>query len=485
MNILINMQSFDDNAIYQELVTLSQKDCINKIYLSSSLMNDVPEDLIDKYSKLKKIIILKTNNLFSINNMSDSKFNMHEHFLQDESYLHTDLLSSYRWLPISKRKDNDFLSFSMVFYYDVYNYWNNFFNENLIDFVIQLNEEHSSLDSILVRVAKKYKISNIITSRPVGAFTANSEEYHAIYDNNSESYMAVSNHLKNSTPLDTNSDFTVFSKKYKSSSKNKFTTSYHKFKHLIFDHKISTSLKIKNLYNTLLNKTITYFLLFKQYYYVKNIKKHYFKLATKKANLNVNYIYYCIHFDPEAATLPKDNANANQLLNIRILASSLPDGWKLYVKEHPHQLNHKIYFGYLLNQLHAVDNFRSKNFYNYINNLENVELVGLNNNHQEVMKNAKFIASNTGTVFREASYLYKHCLTFSKNSFYEMLSNVHSVSDRLTCTNSILKYSNEEITNENVDKLFDGFSVTITDINNISSIMLKEIFNIHKGICND
>lgn len=481
MNILINLQAFDDNEIYNELVRLSKKEKIKKIYLASSLMHTLEKNIFDKYSEINKVDFLNTNNVFCLNKMNDVNFNLKDNFLLNEEYLYTDIISSYRWLPIAKRSDNDVFSFTMIFYYDVYNYWNNFFDNNEIDCVIQLNEEHSSLDSILIRVAKEYKVNKIITSRPVGAFTANSEEYHALYDNNKEEYINIFSNKKDSSMLDENSNFAVFSDAYKNTLKDKIVLIYRKLLELIDNKDLAVKQKINQVWNKLGNKIVTQIKLYYQYRYVKKLKKYYGSLAVDNMDVNSNYIYYCLHFDPEAATLPKDNAHANQLLNIRILASSLPKGWKLYVKEHPHQVDDKIYFGYLLNQLHSVDNFRSENFYKYISSLENVELVGLHNNHQKLLKNAEFIASNTGTVFREASYLKKQCITFSKNSFYEMLPNVHKVDDASSCRVCIKKYANS-ISLPEVDELFDKYSVTISNIKQISSRMLKEIIKLNEEL---
>ena len=235
--------------------------------------------------------------------------------------------------------------------------------------------------------------------------------------------------------------------------------------------------KINKLTSVICNKINSNIKLYKQYLYIKNLSKYYNKISVKNINLEEKYLYFCMHFDPEAATLPKDNAYSNQLLNLRILASSLPSGWKVYVKEHPHQLAYKIYYGYLLNQLHSVDNFRSKKYYDYIKNINNVELVGFDNNHQDLIRNSKFVVSNTGTIFREASYMNKQCITFSDNSFYSLLDNVNNVSDIKSCKDVIEKYKDDNITDTNVDQVFNDYSVTITAITKISSVMLKTIIN--------
>ncbi len=186
--------------------------------------------------------------------------------------------------------------------------------------------------------------------------------------------------------------------------------------------------------------------------YIKKLKKHYDSIAIDIVDHEKKYIYFCLHFDPEANTLPKDNMYFNQLLNIRIVASSLPKDWVLYVKEHPHQLSYSLYKDIFLNQLHSIDNFRSKYFYSYISSLENVELISMKSDHRKLVQGAEFIVSNTGTIFREASYINKRCLTFSKKSIYALLDNIDEVRDLVSCQKAINNKA-DVIVNENVEQI--------------------------------
>jgi hypothetical protein len=477
MNILINMQTFLNDDVYNKIITISQNTKIDNIYITSSLMNDLEKNIIDKYNKINKVQYIESNSLFTQNIYTKNCFNLSKDIIAKTDMQCSDLTSAARWLPISKRNDNDINSFSMVFYYDIYNFWNIFFNNYNIDYIISLNDEHSSKDSILIKSAKNNNIQNIITSTIIGAIAEKSKEYFAFYNNHNYSYINLKQFKNSYDSITSSSDtnFGAFSNDYKI---KKIDT----LKYLLISVQKQFS-KNSSIIKALMNIKEKVYILIKskillseKLKYIKQLKQYYDNISSKNIDINLNYVYYCLHFDPEATTLPKDDIYSNQLLNIRIISSSLPKGWKLYVKEHPHQLKIDLYKNIFLNQLHAIDMFRSKNFYKYITDLDNVELISLTSNHKEVMSNAQFIASNTGTVFREATYMKKKCLTFSSKSIYSLLSNVYVVKDCLDCKRLFDEDIYPNFKDIDVDKLFYKYSIVVNNLNKRDSILLDFIY---------
>ena len=481
MKILINTQVFNDDMFYQELINISRDDNISSILLASSLMNDLKIETIEKYNNINKVKYIDTNTLFTTKNFSNKSFKLSSSVIEKQDGLYSDLLSSFRWMPISKRKDNDSLTFSMVFYYDTYNFWNSFFNKNKVDSIILLQVEHSSLDSILVRVAKKYNIKNILTTTISGWQASINEEYYTFYDNRNEIILQIndtSDTYKKNYNYESKQNH---SKEYEVSILDKIKTNIDGLSYLIKGNdKVSN--KVILLKEKILNKISSNFKLMFQLRYIKKLRKYYEEISNINVDLTKKYIYYCLHFDPEATTLPKDTIYSNQLLNIRIISSSLPEGWTLYVKEHPHQLNIKLFKSIFLNQLHSIDLFRSKSFYNYINSLKNVKLISLNINHKKLIENAEYIVSNTGTVFREATKIKKRCLTFSSKSIYLLLNNVYKVKDFSDCTK--LFNNNPVPIYQDVDDLFEQYTLSINNAKKRNSILLKfiikkELYKLH------
>lgn len=60
-------------------------------------------------------------------------------------------------------------------------------------------------------------------------------------------------------------------------------------------------------------------------------------ISTKYVNYDTQkkYVIYFLHFEPEATVSHYANQMDSQLIAIKMLSESLPDGWMLYVKEHP------------------------------------------------------------------------------------------------------------------------------------------------------
>ena len=475
MNIIILTQSLEEKHLYGVLEKISCSKEIHNIYLVSSLMHRLDSNLVQKYKNIDKLHFIILNNVIE-NNLHNKEFILSNKVLKDQQYMYSDILSSLRWLPISLREDSDVVEFGMEFYYDLINYWMDFFNNNKINSLISLNKAHSSLDSILNRVAKDHNVNNILTVSLTGANYDTSEIFYSIYNNNTNKYIELNQYIElEKKELSLESNYSNFSDDYKTTFFSKVLFVAYRIRMVLnsgnsFEYKVN--LLLKKLRRIIKSKI----LLYKNYFYIKSLFKYYNKVSYKNIDISKKYIYYCLHFDPEAATLPTDETYFNQLLNIRIVASSLPEGWRLYVKEHPHQLKCKEYLDVLGNQLHAIDLFRSKKFYNYINNLDGVYLVDLKSNHKILMQKAQFIVSNTGTVFREANYMKQQCITFSKHTLYNNLDNVNYVNDTKSCRKVIKEKKDLIDIKVDVNEMFKNYAYPLNIKEDNSSKMLELIF---------
>ncbi len=125
-----------------------------------------------------------------------------------------------------------------------------------------------------------------------------------------------------------------------------------------------------------------------------------------KFDKNEDYAFYPLHTEPEIATLLYAPFFTDQIRVIKLIARSLPVGYKLYVKEHPMMVV-----------------YRPRSFYKEIKKMPNVRLINPAVTSFELIPNAKLIVTISGSVGWEGTLLKKPVITFG-NIFYNQLSFV-------------------------------------------------------------
>ena len=171
------------------------------------------------------------------------------------------------------------------------------------------------------------------------------------------------------------------------------------------------------------------------------LNQYYNKISESEADLNVPYVFFGMHMQPEKTTLPLGEEYDNQLLAIETIATALPEGWQLYVKEHPGQFN---------NHRPINSHFRSKYFYDRLVKNNRVRLLSLDLDADLLMKNAKFTATITGTIGWESLLFGIPCLFFGK-AFYRGCSAAYKISSVESCKAAIesgMKMNKEDIKKE-------------------------------------
>lgn len=128
------------------------------------------------------------------------------------------------------------------------------------------------------------------------------------------------------------------------------------------------------------------------------------------ADWNRKFIYASLNYQPECTTSPQGGIFVDQILAIETLSSVLPDGWMIYVKEHPMQWVRRgwVYFSY-----------RYQGYYQKIASLKNVKLVPIETDGSELIKNCIAVANVTGSSAFEAVLRLKPVLMFG----YEWFQN--------------------------------------------------------------
>ena len=350
-------------------------------------------------------------------------------------------------IPYRKRKE---------IYYRHLRYWYDFFSKNTVDYFISFYIPHTSQSFIAWNVAKYFGAKEIIGMKSFipGNFVFVNDvnnscseiigEYEKIKTSNQELIFdndvfkdEIQRVLTNSKPwyMDKNqvlnllesSEFSYELKenymrgKLKSNNNLKFTFSYWKYFSLVLKFFITPFFRSKIYFSHI-------FLLDE----FKSRVKNKFKLnALNQIKLFINqitvdkiededFIYFPLHMQPEATTMPLGGLYANQLLAIEMLSNTIPQHWKIYIKEHPAQI---------------VD-FRGIDFYKKISELPNVKIIASNISTFELIEKCIAVSTITGVAGWEGVVLGKNCLLFG-NSLFDKCPGVLKINTFDDCKKSI------------------------------------------------
>ena len=151
------------------------------------------------------------------------------------------------------------------------------------------------------------------------------------------------------------------------------------------------------------------------------------------------FVFYALHFEPEAVTQVR-NVLESQLTIIKMLSETLPEGWKLYVKEHPAQFKLNTDVGYYF--MLQTPRFKTKKFYDKIASLKNVVIIEANTSSSLLIEEAQAVSSIVGTVFFEAVLLGKPMIVFSDLQPVVKMKDVFSIHSYNECKLAMGKIAN-------------------------------------------
>ncbi len=120
----------------------------------------------------------------------------------------------------------------------------------------------------------------------------------------------------------------------------------------------------------------------------------------------VPFVFFPLHFEPELSVLLLSPDDTDQLAIVKRLASAVPRGVYVYVKEHP-----------------QMTPFRPRRFYKELKKIPNVKLLRPELSSFKIIPASKLVATITGSAGWEATLLGKPVLTFG-NVFYNALPSV-------------------------------------------------------------
>ncbi|MBM3145369.1 MAG: hypothetical protein FJ010_10430 [Chloroflexi bacterium] len=157
---------------------------------------------------------------------------------------------------------------------------------------------------------------------------------------------------------------------------------------------------------------------------VDRLAKRYQRMVVGEVDLDHPYVFLALSYQPEATTSPKGKVFSHLLLMVEMIAKTLPDGWLLYIKEHPAQFDHSWAF--------RSHNSRTESFYEDLAAMENVRLIPLSSSSYDLVDHSKAVATATGTVGWQAVNRGKPALVFG-HPWYEGCEGIFSISSKEDC----------------------------------------------------
>lgn len=170
------------------------------------------------------------------------------------------------------------------------------------------------------------------------------------------------------------------------------------------------------------------------------------KMLFSAVPTNTNYVYFPLHFEPEASVLVSGREYRDQLSTIDLLRTSLPSEFTLVVKEHPHCIGN-----------------RSINFYRTVAALAGVVLVDPDVSSRGLIKGSKGVIAIAGTAVLEAYLMSKPGFTLAPMYFSTIWphsdGSLKEQIDAMLSLNGVFYPSQADIN----DVSWGGFSGTVED----------------------
>lgn len=313
------------------------------------------------------------------------------------------------------------------FFHEVINYWYGLMIKLKPDIIFFYNAPHSVYDYAIFMIAKYLKIKTAMFS-----YAGMGDKFLIIED-----YRLGSQDLRQSYELNKRGRYEL---KDLSPEIRGFYEWHQKFRTGEIQPLTAQILKNWSGLNLLLAKfkiiyksIISFSLFTDAFNFIKkelgaNIKKEYLNFQTP-ADFSKKYIYLALSYQPEASTSPMGGLFVDQIWIAKILSYCLPDGWLVYIKEHPVQWPQTNL---------AYNDFRFKGYYEELAKIKNVRLVPVETNSHELINNAQAVSTVTGTCALEAFVRLKPVLLFG-NIWYMDCPGVFKIADTNTCLEAIKK----------------------------------------------
>jgi len=161
----------------------------------------------------------------------------------------------------------------------------------------------------------------------------------------------------------------------------------------------------------------------------------YYTAHAVRPDMNREFVYLPLHFQPEASTTPMAGVFTDQLLIAQMLNACLPDTVLIYLKEHPRQSSWTK---------------RTKRDYEQLVAIEKVRLIARDVDTFALREKCKAVATCTGTAGFEALFRNKPVFLFGSR-FYQYVRGVFRIRTTEDCQKAVQTIFTEGVTPNLID----------------------------------
>jgi len=322
-------------------------------------------------------------------------------------------------------------------YYTYLRYWNDFIITRKVNCLILFNLPHTQSNYIIYALCKVYKIPIVVQVKMATIeggllnkyLTTDIEgmdpEFQFRHQLNIEKYSFLEDN-----EIEICDGFKEYFEEYKKQNQE--------IKRVILDEAVMSTIDKIRLYSGRARLYISqerYKILANKIFYLMRtrvVSKRMLNYAQSKAvepNMQQNFYFFPLHFQPEATTLPHAGVYVDQLIVIQMISACLPEGTFLYVKEHPA-------YWKLKERYECVSEVRSKFFYNAITRLKNVRLIRHDYSSLELIDRCECLITCTGSASLEAAFKNKPAMIFG-NMCYAFMPGTYKISTIEDCSKAI------------------------------------------------
>ena len=329
-------------------------------------------------------------------------------------------------------------------YYDLLRYWRGVLDEHMPDAIIFLSVPHEMYNFVLYRMAQRRSIRTIIIDD-----TVMDAERYAVIEDYTQGHPAL-RRTENSSVHVSLDDLSPFMRAYYERHAidcnplpplmKSFNKTHSPVRNAWRLMRVSLAfIRDGSFFERAVKKIIKMF---------KPDMRDEYRANQHGADLEKSFVYFPLQYQPELTTSPLGGIYVDQLLAIKTAAAALPNGWDIYVKEHPAQIG--VHGG---NTTPA----RYSGFYRAIAQIPRVHVIPIHTNTFELIDKARATVTMTGTAAWESILRGKPAIVFGY-PWFQYASGILRVKSTVECRQAF-------------EKIASGFKPEISKISHYLSVL--------------